>query len=112
MFILAVAMVFAAQGVADEELFETLLDIETDVASARKTSVRDSPGIVTIITRDEIERSGARPISHRISPRISRTGMRGHALGCASPCRSVVPACALVHWSSWRSPHVRRSHRL
>jgi outer membrane receptor for ferrienterochelin and colicin len=50
----------AAQGVADEELFETLLDIETDVASAKKQTLRDSPGIVTVVTREEIVRSGAR----------------------------------------------------
>lgn len=61
MLVWGIAFMLSAQ-VADEELFETLLDIETDVASAKKTSVRDSPGIVTVITREEILRSGARDL--------------------------------------------------
>ncbi len=39
-----------------------LLNIETDVASHTALSLRESPGILTVVTRDEIVRSGARDL--------------------------------------------------
>ena len=50
----------------DEDLFEMsleeLMEIEISVASRKATTRRESPGIVTVITRDEIQKSGARDL--------------------------------------------------
>ncbi len=48
--------------VSELDLFalEQLLSIETTVASERKTTLRDTPAIVTLVTRDEIQRLGLR----------------------------------------------------
>ncbi len=46
-----------------EELnLDRLLGLEVSVASLRATTLRESPGIVTVITRDEILYSGARDL--------------------------------------------------
>ncbi|MFH0902809.1 MAG: TonB-dependent receptor plug domain-containing protein [Pseudomonadota bacterium] len=46
-----------------EELsLEELIDIDTSVASKVATTARESPGIVTVITRDEIANAGARDL--------------------------------------------------
>ena len=39
---------------------EDLLNMKVSVASAKQTSIKDSPGIITVITRDEITKMGAR----------------------------------------------------
>ena len=41
---------------------EQLLDVETDVASATSLSLRETPAIVTVVSRDEIVRVGARDL--------------------------------------------------
>lgn len=41
---------------------EELLDFETDVASSTALSLRETPAIVTVVTRDEILRVGARDL--------------------------------------------------
>jgi outer membrane receptor for ferrienterochelin and colicin len=49
-----------------EELFEMtieeLMDVEVSVASRKGLTVRQAPGIVTVITRDQIQKSGARDL--------------------------------------------------
>ncbi|MDD5306137.1 MAG: TonB-dependent receptor plug domain-containing protein [Deltaproteobacteria bacterium] len=51
-----------ATDIADMSL-ESLLDMETSVATRTKgTTVREAPGIVTVLTREEILRSGARDL--------------------------------------------------
>lgn len=53
-------------SLADAELdvldLDDLLSLEVSVASLKATSVRESPGIVTVITREEILVSGARDL--------------------------------------------------
>lgn len=39
-----------------------LLEFETDVASSTALSLRETPAIVTVVTRDEIQRAGARDL--------------------------------------------------
>jgi outer membrane cobalamin receptor len=39
---------------------QDLLNMQVSVASVKKTTVKESPGIITVITRDDIEKSGAR----------------------------------------------------
>ena len=54
-----------AERVSELELFEldkSLTD-QTSVASAQVRSVRESPGVVTVIDREEIQRLGARDLS-------------------------------------------------
>jgi outer membrane receptor protein involved in Fe transport len=60
---LAAAPAFA-QGSSELDLFaaDAALKAETTVASIRPATVRETPGVVTIITRDEIVRSGARDL--------------------------------------------------
>jgi len=41
---------------------EELMDVEVGVASRKKSTQRESPGIVTVITRDQIQKSGARDL--------------------------------------------------
>lgn len=41
---------------------EDLINIEVSITTKTKTNVRETPGIVTVITKDEIKRSGARDI--------------------------------------------------
>ncbi len=48
-------------GFEDLDL-DTLLSLEVSVASFRATTLRESPGIVTVVTRDEILASGARDL--------------------------------------------------
>ncbi len=54
----------AARGQSELELFEAdaKLKEETTVASIRPATVRDSPGILTLISREEILASGARDL--------------------------------------------------
>ena len=42
---------------------EELMNIEISVTSQNKMSLRETPGIVTVITQQEIENSGARDLS-------------------------------------------------
>ncbi len=55
-----------APGLADAPLdvldLDDLLSLEVSVASLKATSVRESPGIVSVITRDDILSSGARDL--------------------------------------------------
>jgi outer membrane cobalamin receptor len=54
------------EEVEPEELFEMsleeLMEVEVSVASRKEVSQRESPGIVTVITRDQIQKSGARDL--------------------------------------------------
>lgn len=54
----------AEQPVEDiaEISLEELLNAETSVASRTSTNLRETPGIVTVVTREEIVRSGARDL--------------------------------------------------
>ncbi len=62
------AQVFAEQAELNEaeDLFEMsleeLMEVQVSVASRKESTQRESPGIVTIITRDEIQKSGARDL--------------------------------------------------
>lgn len=55
-----------AEANDSEEFFEMsleeLMDIEVTVASRKSASQKETPGIVTVITRDEIQKSGARDL--------------------------------------------------
>jgi outer membrane cobalamin receptor len=53
-----------AQGSSELDLFaaDAVLTAQTTVASIRPATVRETPGIVTIVTRDDIVRSGARDL--------------------------------------------------
>ena len=59
---------FAGQQTPNKEddLFnmslEELMNVEINVASRKASTQRESPGIVTVITREEIQRSGARDL--------------------------------------------------
>lgn len=61
---LLIAQVGVAQEIDNiEDLsLEDLLDIKTSVASKTQKSMRESPGIVTVITKDEIRKMGARDL--------------------------------------------------
>jgi len=66
---IAAAAAFAAtpafaQSSSELELFaaDAVLKAETTVASIRPATVRETPGVVTIVTREEIVRSGARDL--------------------------------------------------
>lgn len=55
------------QGTNEPEDFfemsiEELMEVEVSVASRKKSTQRQSPGIVTVITRDQIQKSGARDL--------------------------------------------------
>src|SRR5947207_1330310 len=54
----------AARGQSELDLFEAdaRLKQETSVASVRPATVRDSPGVLTLLSRDEILASGARDL--------------------------------------------------
>jgi len=60
--------VFAAQQSEDKQQdffdmsIKELMDVEVNVASRKKSTERESPGIVTVVTREEIQRSGARDL--------------------------------------------------
>jgi outer membrane cobalamin receptor len=66
--IAAVVALFATPGFAERsselDLFaaDAVLKAETTVASIRPATVRETPGVVTIVTREEIVRSGARDL--------------------------------------------------
>src|SRR5690349_19643461 len=50
-------------GYADETAtLELLLATEVGVATKKARTVRDSPGVVTLVTREDIEASGARDL--------------------------------------------------
>lgn len=51
-----------ATGEFEDLNLDRLLGLEVSVASLRSTTLRESPGIVTVITRDEILQSGARDL--------------------------------------------------
>src|SRR3954471_7742222 len=55
---LAAASPVPAQGLADLSL-EDLLNTPTTVASSKATKLRETPGVVTVVTRDEIRASCA-----------------------------------------------------
>ena len=46
----------------DDMTLEDLLNIELSVASKKNLTSRESPGIVTFITQEEIQKSGARDL--------------------------------------------------
>jgi len=56
----------AAGEVGQEDFFEMSLEelgeIQIDVASRKKSTAREAPGVVTVITRDQIQKSGARDL--------------------------------------------------
>ena len=68
----AIALVISGEAMADDQLgdvtdvrelsLEALLDTKVDVASKKSQTARETPGIVTVITRDEIINSGARDL--------------------------------------------------
>ncbi|MHC4720858.1 MAG: TonB-dependent receptor plug domain-containing protein, partial [Planctomycetota bacterium] len=45
-----------------EMSLEELMEVEVSVASRKESTQRESPGIVTVITREEIQKSGARDL--------------------------------------------------
>jgi outer membrane receptor for ferrienterochelin and colicin len=73
-FILALTFlpvrIFAAEGVSDEAAFfsteratlEEILNAKTSVSTLNPVPLRETPGLVTVITRDEIQASGARDL--------------------------------------------------
>ena len=67
-FLVAVSLgaFLGSMVLADDELelfeLEDLLNAETSLASQKARTVRESPGIITIVTRDEIQASGARDL--------------------------------------------------
>ena len=44
----------------DNASLEDILNMKVSVASSKATTAKESPGIITVITRDDIEKSGAR----------------------------------------------------
>ena len=73
-YILACAAAVIGQGTADSSAssktgvdffsmsLEDLMNVEVGVASRKESTSRESPGIVTVITREEIQKSGARDL--------------------------------------------------
>jgi outer membrane receptor for ferrienterochelin and colicin len=61
--LLVPAVPAAAQKTLDEMTLEELLDVKVSVASNKEQTPRSSPGIVTVITAEEIADSGARDLS-------------------------------------------------
>ncbi len=72
-WLLLLLFIFVGQSAAQqadpcdsEDLFEMsleeLMEVEIGVASRKATTQKESPGIVTVITRDEIQKSGARDL--------------------------------------------------
>lgn len=69
-FTLLLAAPAAAGSIAEEEDFfsleksslEELLNLKTSVATRSAVSLRETPGLVTVITREEIQASGARDL--------------------------------------------------
>ena len=63
---LLLTLALAAAQAAGEDIedlsLEKLLDTPTTVASARATKLRETPGVVTVITREDILASGARDL--------------------------------------------------
>jgi len=61
---IALAVGPAIAGSSELDLFaaDAMLKAETTVASVRAATVRETPGVVTIITREEIQNSGARDL--------------------------------------------------
>ncbi len=61
--VLAFMQVNAQQDLSNEKIFsmslEELMNIEVSVATKKSTSIRETPGVVTIIQREEIKNSGA-----------------------------------------------------
>jgi outer membrane cobalamin receptor len=60
----AAALLASTAGEDETELFklESVLNAETKVASHKAMTLRETPGVVTVISREEIERSGARDL--------------------------------------------------
>src|SRR3989442_15000656 len=60
----------AARGQSELELFEAdaRLKQETTVASVRPATLRDSPGILTLLSREEIPAPGARDLLDVLQP--------------------------------------------
>ena len=59
-------MAIAQQEVTDAELFsmslEDLMNVEVSVATKKSTSIRETPGVITIIQKEEIQNVGARDL--------------------------------------------------
>ena len=59
-------MLFVQISFAQEDLsemsIEELLNINVSVASYKTSGIREQPGIITVITREEIKKSGARDL--------------------------------------------------
>lgn len=63
-FLLAYSSIIAQEKEIDlySLSLEDLINIEVDISTKTKVGLRETPGIVTIITKEEIKRSGARDI--------------------------------------------------
>lgn len=57
---------FAQESIADDDLYdlslEELMKVQVTVASQKALTQRESPGILTVVTKEEIENSGARDL--------------------------------------------------
>ena len=65
-FLLASIVASAQKEITDEEMLtmslEELMNVEVSVATKKSTSIRETPGVVTIIQREEIQNVGARDL--------------------------------------------------
>lgn len=55
------SLALAAQDATEKELLD-LLNTPVTVASAKATTLRESPGVITVLSREEIQASGARDL--------------------------------------------------
>lgn len=61
-FVLMISPLYAQEINIDELSLEDLLNMKTSVASKTSKSTRESPGIVSVITKEEISKMGARDL--------------------------------------------------
>lgn len=65
-YILVASLIAAPQAAQANELqslsLEELLELELDVAAKKGRTIRESPAVVSLVTRDEIEKGGARDL--------------------------------------------------
>ncbi len=66
MILLFLPVTLTAQQLSDEEIFsmslEELMNIEVSVATKQSLSIRETPGVVSVISKDDIRNSGARDL--------------------------------------------------
>ena len=62
LFIFLTTSAFATEKKIDEMSLEELMNVKVSVASNKETTTRNSPGIVSLITAEEIAHSGARDL--------------------------------------------------